>query len=87
MNLAYKRVGGNKKGVFTRNRQPKSSAHLLRRRYFALSQEIDQYQLVPNDLYVYVTNSTSMDTMPKISKYMFDDTASLRQNADDSSNL
>ena len=27
------RVGGNKKGAFTRDRQPKSSAHLLRRRW------------------------------------------------------
>ena len=27
------RVGGNKKGVFTRDRQPKAAAHLLRRRW------------------------------------------------------
>ncbi len=27
------RVGGNKKGVFTRDRQPKSAAHALRRRW------------------------------------------------------
>ncbi|GAA2704096.1 beta-glucuronidase [Actinoplanes palleronii] len=27
------RVGGNRKGVFTRDRQPKSAAHLLRRRW------------------------------------------------------
>jgi beta-glucuronidase len=27
------RVGGNKKGVFTRNRQPKAAAHALRARW------------------------------------------------------
>merc|ERR1719234_1051929 len=32
-----RRVAGNKKGVFTRERQPKRSAHLLRERYWALS--------------------------------------------------
>ncbi len=30
------RVDGNKKGVFTRDRQPKAAAHLLRRRWSAL---------------------------------------------------
>uniref|UniRef100_T1H600 Glycoside hydrolase family 2 catalytic domain-containing protein n=1 Tax=Megaselia scalaris TaxID=36166 RepID=T1H600_MEGSC len=35
------RVGGNKKGVFTRSRQPKAVAHLLRKRYFAIGQEVD----------------------------------------------
>jgi beta-glucuronidase len=27
------RVGGNKKGVFTRDRRPKAAAHILRRRW------------------------------------------------------
>uniref|UniRef100_A0A1I8P6B0 Beta-glucuronidase n=1 Tax=Stomoxys calcitrans TaxID=35570 RepID=A0A1I8P6B0_STOCA len=36
---AYIRVGGNKKGVFTRNRQPKAAAHLLRERYYGLCQQ------------------------------------------------
>jgi beta-glucuronidase len=27
------RVGGNRKGVFTRDRQPKAAAHALRRRW------------------------------------------------------
>ena len=27
------RVGGNKKGAFTRDRRPKAAAHLLRRRW------------------------------------------------------
>lgn len=34
---AFKRVAGNKKGVFTRNRQPKTSAHVLRWRYHNLA--------------------------------------------------
>ncbi|CAH4028447.1 unnamed protein product [Pieris brassicae] len=33
------RVGGNKKGIFTRSRQPKASAHHLRARYHALASE------------------------------------------------
>ena len=31
------RVGGNKKGVFTRDRQPKAAAHALRRRWLNAS--------------------------------------------------
>ncbi|XP_045773325.1 beta-glucuronidase isoform X3 [Maniola jurtina] len=31
------RVGGNKKGIFTRERQPKASAHHLRNRYHAIA--------------------------------------------------
>nr|XP_017007769.2 beta-glucuronidase [Drosophila takahashii] len=48
------RVGGNKKGVFTRNRQPKEVAHILRWRYFALAKELDQCKL-PQDLNVYIS--------------------------------
>ena len=33
------RAVGNKKGIFTRNRQPKASAKLLRERYWTLSHE------------------------------------------------
>lgn len=51
------RVGGNKKGVFTRNRQPKEVAHILRWRYFALAKELDQCQL-PQDLNVYISKHT-----------------------------
>ena len=36
-----RRVAGNKKGIFTRDRQPKMSAHLLRSRYWKLAQELD----------------------------------------------
>ena len=35
------RVGGNRKGVFTRQRQPKAAAHILRRRYFYLAGILD----------------------------------------------
>ena len=38
------RVVGNKKGIFTRQRQPKNSAKELRKRYWKLAKEIDQYQ-------------------------------------------
>ena len=31
-----KRVVGNKKGVLTRQRQPKASGHLLRDRYYSI---------------------------------------------------
>lgn len=48
-------MGGNKKGVFTRNRQPKASAHLLRKRYFQLASQIDNYRSVPEDVYEYTS--------------------------------
>lgn len=38
-----RRVAGNKKGIFTRERQPKMSAHVLRRRYWHLAEEIDGF--------------------------------------------
>ena len=45
------RVVGNRKGVLTRQRQPKMSAHLLRSRYWALAQRTDWPGLpLPNDL-------------------------------------
>uniref|UniRef100_A0A1B0A7B7 Beta-glucuronidase n=1 Tax=Glossina pallidipes TaxID=7398 RepID=A0A1B0A7B7_GLOPL len=53
------RVGGNKKGVFTRSRQPKAVAHLLRKRYFALGREVDQCTLIPTDLFTYITDGSS----------------------------
>lgn len=49
----YKRVGGNKKGVFTRNRQPKAAAHYLRKRYFSLAQYLDKC-FMPHDLFEYI---------------------------------
>ncbi|KAH8233584.1 hypothetical protein KR026_010029 [Drosophila bipectinata] len=50
---SYTRVGGNKKGVFTRARQPKAVAHLLRKRYFALGRDLDQCSL-PEDIFIYI---------------------------------
>ncbi|KAL7737165.1 hypothetical protein ACLKA6_005363 [Drosophila palustris] len=49
----YTRVGGNKKGVFTRNRQPKDAAHLLRQRYHAIAFKLDNASL-PSDLFEYI---------------------------------
>lgn len=37
LSTAITRVGGNKKGIFTRAREPKASAHHLRARYLALA--------------------------------------------------
>ncbi|XP_017149265.1 beta-glucuronidase [Drosophila miranda] len=53
----YTRVGGNKKGVFTRARQPKEVAHILRWRYFALAKELDRVP-VPKHLNVYISSQT-----------------------------
>ncbi|XP_065215861.1 beta-glucuronidase isoform X1 [Planococcus citri] len=46
------RVGGNKKGVFTRERQPKSAAFHVRRRYWYLAKELDRVSL-PSDIRPY----------------------------------
>ncbi|CAG7734111.1 unnamed protein product [Allacma fusca] len=43
------RVGGNRKGIFTRQRQPKASAHLLRHRYHLMAAESDHYP-IPQDI-------------------------------------
>ncbi|XP_065719451.2 beta-glucuronidase isoform X4 [Drosophila suzukii] len=55
---SYTRVGGNKKGVFTRARQPKAAAHLLRKRYFALGRDLDQCNF-PDDLFTYIADLIS----------------------------
>jgi beta-glucuronidase len=57
LHAAYTRVGGNKKGVFTRNRQPKASAHLLRKRYYELAAELDNVHSKPDNLYEYTSQS------------------------------
>jgi len=44
------RIVGNRKGVFTRDRQPKASAHLLRTRYHMLANEFFGYP-IPDDLH------------------------------------
>ncbi|XP_076647331.1 beta-glucuronidase [Halictus rubicundus] len=51
---SYIRVGGNKKGIFTRERQPKMAAFHVRKRYHLLQKELDGTQ-VPNDLENYIT--------------------------------
>ncbi|CAG7820707.1 unnamed protein product [Allacma fusca] len=43
------RIVGNRKGIFTRERQPKASAHLLRHRFHLLAAETDNYP-IPEDL-------------------------------------
>ncbi|CAG4987138.1 unnamed protein product [Parnassius apollo] len=45
------RVGGNKKGIFTRSRQPKASAHHLRARYLAVAAS-DAGTAPPDSLYI-----------------------------------
>lgn len=57
LSTAYTRVGGNKKGVFTRSRQPKAAAHLLRKRYFELASEIDNFHSRPANLYEYTSQN------------------------------
>jgi beta-glucuronidase len=49
---AITRVGGNKKGVFTRQRQPKSSAFFVRKRNFELAAILDGAP-IPDDLELY----------------------------------
>lgn len=46
------RVGGNKKGIFTRSRQPKAAAHHLRARYHALSAADSGTPLINTENYV-----------------------------------
>lgn len=61
---AYTRVGGNKKGIFTRNRQPKAAAYLLRQRYHALAEELDKSTL-PDDLFLYTAENKQSDQTSK----------------------
>lgn len=56
---AVTRVDGNKKGIFTRQRQPKQAAHFLRKRYHSLAHDIDNSQL-PADLFLYIINEAHM---------------------------
>ncbi|KAK5641520.1 hypothetical protein RI129_010067 [Pyrocoelia pectoralis] len=58
----YTRVGGNKKGIFTRDRQPKAGAHHLRQRYSLLSQELYNISL-PKDLYHYSATPVIRDEL------------------------
>ena len=42
----YHRAWGNRKGIFTRDRHPKASAHILRKRYHALKKLEDEHLLI-----------------------------------------
>lgn len=53
--LDIRRVGGNKKGLFTRNRQPKQAAFTMRKRYWELAYKLDN-ATVPDDLDPYIVN-------------------------------
>lgn len=55
------RVGGNMKGIFTRNRQPKAAAFHVRRRYWQLAQELDSTS-IPKDLRKYTASIASPQT-------------------------
>ncbi|XP_043510365.1 beta-glucuronidase [Frieseomelitta varia] len=50
----YIRVGGNRKGVFTRDRQPKMAAFHVRKRYYFLQKELDGTE-IPTDLEDYIS--------------------------------
>ncbi|EFN67454.1 Beta-glucuronidase [Camponotus floridanus] len=52
----YTRVGGNRKGIFTRDRQPKMAAHHVRKRYHALAVELDGVQ-IPGEVEDYYISS------------------------------
>ncbi|CAB3220697.1 unnamed protein product [Arctia plantaginis] len=49
------RVGGNKKGIFTRNRQPKAAAHHIRARYHAIA--ASDYGIPKIDTSYYVSDN------------------------------
>ncbi|XP_049786983.1 beta-glucuronidase-like [Schistocerca cancellata] len=53
---SYTRVGGNKKGIFTRARQPKTAAFMVRERYWTLARE-DYNVTLPEDLGLYVCST------------------------------
>ncbi|XP_076669148.1 beta-glucuronidase [Andrena cerasifolii] len=55
----YIRVGGNKKGIFTRERQPKMAAYHVRKRYCALQKELDGTE-IPTDLEDYISPHYSL---------------------------
>ena len=53
---AISRVNGNRKGIFTRARQPKAAAQLVRQRNWLLASELDDDDVfLPEDLFDYVS--------------------------------
>lgn len=59
LSTAVTRVGGNKKGIFTRAREPKASAHHLRARYLALA-AADSGSPKPSTAYYISDNSPAI---------------------------
>ncbi|XP_066154717.1 beta-glucuronidase-like isoform X4 [Euwallacea fornicatus] len=53
-----RRLGGNKKGLFTRSRQPKQAAFRMRKRYWELAHNLNNATL-PADLDPYIVSFTS----------------------------
>ncbi|XP_046981024.1 beta-glucuronidase-like isoform X2 [Schistocerca americana] len=60
--LAFMRAGGNRKGAFTRSRQPKAAAHHLRGRYWRLAQQLDGAQ-PPEDVDPYLAAAAPRDEL------------------------
>ena len=58
---AYTRVAGNKKGIFTRDRQPKAAAHLVRKRYWKIAEALDS-ATPPGDVEEYVCTRSWKNT-------------------------
>jgi hypothetical protein len=56
-------VGGNKKGIFTRDRQPKAAAHFVRKRYWQIAEDLDS-ATPPGDVekYVYTRSWKNTET-------------------------
>jgi beta-glucuronidase len=46
-------VASNKKGIFTRNRQPKAAAHFVKKRYWQIAEDLDS-ATSPGDVEEYV---------------------------------
>lgn len=59
---AVTRVGGNKKGIFTRQREPKSSAYHLRKRYWSLANRLDGAEF-PCDIQPYVISNENQNNI------------------------
>jgi hypothetical protein len=61
---AYTRVAGNKKGIFTRDRQPKAAAHFVKKRYWQIAEDVDS-ATPPDDVeeYIYTRSWKNTDTV------------------------
>lgn len=57
-------MGGNKKGIFTRQRQPKSVASLVRQRYYQMAQAEGNVSAaaLPDDLTLYTFDAAAAST-------------------------